>query len=45
MFLCKLVDGDLVLEMFYREGKSQEKVKEGLEMFQWPKGEWTIEEV
>ena len=43
-FICKLIHDGIVKELFYREGKSADTVKEDLEFFQWPKGEWTIEE-
>jgi hypothetical protein len=32
-----------VEECFYRQGNSEQEVKEGLEMFQWPKGKWRVE--
>ena len=44
MYECKLVGkkGE-VKELLWREGNSTEEVKEGLEMFQWPAGNWHIE--
>ncbi len=42
-YLCKLVNsGGVVEECFYREGESEKDVLEGLEMFEWPSGEWCI---
>ena len=43
MYQCTLIDSGIVIENFYREGDSAEDVREGLEMFQWPSGEWEIE--
>ena len=44
---CKLIQNIknkiIVKENFYREGHSVEDVKESLEMFEWPKGNWDIE--
>ena len=45
LFLCKLINGHVVEECFYRYGYSAEAVKEGLSVFQWADGEWVIEEM
>jgi hypothetical protein len=46
-YLCKLVQTlngkSVVKKVFYRQGNSEKEVKEGLEMFYWPKGKWQIE--
>ena len=42
LYKCVLVKGDLVKELFYREGESAEQIKKELESFQWPKGRWLI---
>jgi len=44
MYWCVLKDkkGN-ILESFWREGNSETEVLQGLEMFQWPKGQWFIE--
>ena len=44
-YLCKLIENGIVHESFYRCGSSPEEVKEGLEMFVWPDGQWKIEEI
>ena len=44
-YLCELVNDGIVQERFYRDGTSREEVKDGLEMFQWPEGEWKIQVV
>lgn len=45
MFKCVLVDRGYQKELFFREGDSASSVKQNLEMFQWPKGTWRIEEL
>lgn len=46
MYICKLINDDgIVDELFYRTGNSAQEVKEGLEMFQWPDGEWVINRI
>ena len=42
MYKCELINDGVVVERFFREGISAESVREGLEMFQWPDGEWRI---
>ena len=44
IFLCELIDGRVVRERFYRTGKSAVAVRESLDVFQWPKGNWQITE-
>ena len=44
-YRCKLVNRGIVREMFCRDGETVEEVRETLEMYHWPKGEWVIEEV
>ena len=46
MYHCRLITKKgIVIENFYREGESIQQVKEGLEIFVWPKGAtWEIEE-
>ena len=44
-FECKLVQDGICVEFFYREGSTESEVLEGLDMFQWPKGEWEITEI
>lgn len=41
-FFCKLVHNGYVQESFWREGESKKEIKEELECFQFPKGEWEI---
>jgi len=45
MFKCTLVKNGIVQERFFREGESAKEVKDGLELFQWPKGTWRISAV
>ncbi len=45
MYLCQLINNGVVVESFYRPGTSAKAVKEALDMFQWPKGQWVIEAV
>lgn len=42
LYNCTLINNGYVQESFYREGESIKDVKEGLNMFTWPDGEWTI---
>lgn len=42
MYKCELINDGVVIERFFRNGKSEQDVKEALEMFQWPNGEWVI---
>ena len=44
-FECKLVQDGICVEFFFREGLNASEVLEGLEMFQWPNGEWKITEM
>lgn len=41
-YKCELVHNGIVQERIWREGTNKEEVKAGLEMFQWPHGEWRI---
>ncbi len=43
-YYCKLVDyRGFRKESFYRDGESAQDVLNSLQMFQYPKGTWTIE--
>ena len=42
MYRCELIDDGVVIERFFRNGTSEQDVKEALEIFQWPNGEWVI---
>jgi hypothetical protein len=44
LFKCELINGDVVEERLFREGGSPESVLDDLNMFQWPKGTWRIDE-
>jgi len=44
IYLCELVNEGIIQERFLRDGKSEVEIKEGLTMFQWPEGEWKIQE-
>jgi len=41
-FRCELINQGIVEERFVRSGDSAEAVREELELFQWPAGEWRI---
>lgn len=42
MYLCKLVNKGYIQDCFYREGQSAKDVREDLECFSWPVGQWKI---
>jgi hypothetical protein len=46
MYLCRLIEQiknqEIEHECFYREGDSRKEVQEGLDLFQWDKGQWYI---
>lgn len=43
MYRCILKNGKgYQIENFLREGESEQDVLDSLDMFEWPKGEWTI---
>lgn len=44
MYRCELIDDGVIVERFFRDGESAEDVRDTLEMFVWPRGEWQIEE-
>lgn len=44
MYKCELIEYGIVVERFFRKGESVQDVKDGLDMFQWPDGEWVITE-
>lgn len=44
MYKCELIECGIVVERFFRKGESVQDVKDGLDMFQWPDGEWVITE-
>ncbi len=43
-YYCKLVNKGYVVEGFYRRGRSVKDIMDVLNMFQWPKGRWVVEE-
>ena len=45
MFLCELIDGQVVEERLYREGNTEKEVLSVLEKVQYGDGEWRITEV
>ena len=45
IYQCRLVKGEIVLESFYREGKSIDDIFAGLNLFQWPEGEWIVKDM
>lgn len=48
-YLCELIQNqkpNIISERFYRDGESENAVREQLSIFQWPKGyTWRITEV
>lgn len=44
LYQCRLIHKGLVKENLFREGDSAQEVREALEMFDYGKGEWEIEE-
>lgn len=44
LYRCTLIRNGVVLENFLREGTSKADVYDGLQLFQWPDGEWTVEQ-
>lgn len=42
MYLCELINGNIVRERFFRKGESAKAVKRRLEYFVWGPGEWRI---
>ena len=46
LYRCTLVNSKgYVEETIWREAESKKECKEGINFFQWPKGDWKIEEV
>lgn len=44
MYHCKLVNKSFVVEQFYREAESEKDCLETLQMFQFGKGKWVVEQ-
>lgn len=45
LYRCRLLLNDgIVGEQFFREGSSVAEIRDALDMFQWPDGEWDIAE-
>lgn len=45
LFHCKKVtEQGYVTENFFREAANEEELMNGLDMFYWKEGQWTIEE-
>jgi len=44
LYQCRLIHNGIVTENFFREGDSVQEVRDTLEMFDYGKGEWEIEE-
>lgn len=42
LYKCKLVNNGYVKKLFFFEGASPDDVLAGLNMFEWPSGEWDI---
>lgn len=42
LYLCELIEENVVKKRFYREGNSAHDVEEQLDFFEWPSGEWRI---
>jgi len=42
IFQCKFVYKGVVKENFFREGEDAQSVKEGLQMFDFGKGNWEV---
>jgi len=42
-YLCELILNGIVVKSFYRAGDAPEDVLSGLELFEWPLGDWVIE--
>jgi len=42
LYEAKLVNKGVVKELFYREGRDAEDVRQGLELFDFGKGEWVV---
>ena len=43
-FKCELINNGIVIKRFFRDGESIGDVLDGLEMFIWPDGYWSVEE-
>ena len=43
MYYCKLVKDGFVVKSLYREGDSEQAVLDGLNMWEWPEGQWKVE--
>lgn len=42
MYFCELVNDGIVQDRFFIEGESVKAIKDYLDWFQCPEGEWTI---
>lgn len=42
LWLCELINGNIIRERFYRDGESPEQLKAELERFEFGPGIWRI---